>query len=54
MGKSWKDKRDKWERSDKNKRNLSSKPFKGGKKNRDKKFNSYEEDETFGTSYGNY
>jgi hypothetical protein len=46
MGKSWKDKRDKWERSDKNKRKLSSKPFKGGKKNRDKQFNSYEEDDT--------
>ena len=54
MGKSWKDKRDKWERSDKNKRNLSSKPFKGGKKNRDKKFNGYEEAEGFGTAYGNY
>ena len=45
MGKSWKDKRDKWERSDKNNRKFNNKPFKGGKKNRDKKFNSYEEDD---------
>lgn len=55
MGKSWKDKRDKWERTDKKKRSLNNtKPLKGGKKNQDKKFNTYEEDETFGTSYGNY
>lgn len=52
MGKSWKDKRDKWERSGKNDRKSNNKPFKGEKKNRDKKFTSYDEEE--GTAYGNY